>query len=244
MFGVFLLIHLLVVVVVLLLFFIVINLHESKIIWKFYGCAWALFGGEQGRHVPPTHLVVWGQNIWYPTSPTFWYFNIYLRFTVIFTGLIRTTCSHSTYIQIFWACTVYKGWEETEIRATMILIFQIISDTQTHTHTHTHTHTQTDRQTDIHTDTHTHTERGFAPTELAVSCIKYFYIPIVPPPHLFLANAAHVAVHVVTRSDSNWHYTTMLEQFSIHVRDSKWFIFQQTMIEKLLCLTGIVKEKN
>ena len=48
--GGFLLIHLVVLVVLVLvlvlLIIIVINLHESKIIWKFYGCAWASFGGE------------------------------------------------------------------------------------------------------------------------------------------------------------------------------------------------------
>ena len=55
------------------------------------------------------------------------YFNIYLRFTVIFTGLIRTTFSVSTHIQIFWARTVYIGWEETEIRATLTFIFQTFS---------------------------------------------------------------------------------------------------------------------
>ena len=31
--------------------------------------------------------------------------------------------SLSTYIQIFWACTVYRELEETEIRATITFIF-------------------------------------------------------------------------------------------------------------------------
>ena len=92
--------------------------------------AWASFvGGHVSPHPPTPHFLQWGgQIIWCPPHflglKKITYFNIYLRIT----GLIRTTFSLSTYIQIFWACTVYIGWEKTEIRATITLIFQKYSE--------------------------------------------------------------------------------------------------------------------
>ena len=105
---------------------------------------------------------------------TFWdwkkitYFNIYLRIT----GLIRTTFSLSTYIQIFWACTVYRGWEKTEIRATITLIFQKYSES---------------------VDSHLR----WSPLVALNIFISQRHTP-PPPPNFFLANDAHayMCMHV------------------------------------------------
>ena len=54
--------------------------------------------GREYLMPPPHHVLGWKNKISY--------FNIYLRFTVIFTGLIRTTCSHS--LPIFNILSMYS----------------------------------------------------------------------------------------------------------------------------------------
>ena len=70
---------------------------------------WASFGGGQGGHVPPTFGSEGDRRSDVPS--TFWD-GKKSRISIF-------TFSLSTHIQIFWACTVYLGWGETEIRATM-----------------------------------------------------------------------------------------------------------------------------
>ena len=50
-------------------------------------------GGAEYLMTPPPHTHTHTHTFWDGKKIT--YLNIYLRFTVIFTGLIRTTCSHS-----------------------------------------------------------------------------------------------------------------------------------------------------
>ena len=121
----------------------------------------------------PSHFWQWGTQ-YLMSSPHFlgWkkirYFNIYLRFMIIFTGFIWTTCSHSTHIQIFWAYTVYIGWVETEIRATMIFIFQNVWAGRG------------GRRGMCHTPPPLNVALRLWPSKLIHQI--YFYNPIVPPP--------------------------------------------------------------
>ena len=100
---------------------------------------WASFGEGQGELLameagdkisdpdpppppPPTHTHLLGLNK-----------NHIIQYLFAFYGNLRWTypehmISLSTSIQIFWACTVYKGWEETEIRDTTTLIIIFKSD--------------------------------------------------------------------------------------------------------------------
>ena len=154
-------------------------------IWSTVMTMGVIWWGTEGTcpPPPPTHAHTQrGQNIWCPppllgikTNHIFQYlFAFYSHFYWTYPDHMF---SLSTYIQIFWACTVYRGWEETEIRAIITFIFST-----------------------------TKIRKNPIPlawlctyTALTVSHIKHFYIPIdplpLPPPppqtHFFLANDAH-----------------------------------------------------
>ena len=134
-----------------------------------------IWWGTGGTCPPPTFGSEEGQNIWCPPPPpppthththTFGDGNKITYFNICVLLDLSGPRFHSIHIQIFWACTVYIGWEETEIRTTMTFPKNY----------------GVGCPPDLSPPPPPRPRRGFALTALAVCRTKHFYNSIVPPP--------------------------------------------------------------